>query len=183
MRGQSGSGSWAVGLNGIAFVEESFVVKLLQNPPNRFHVFGVVGNVRVLHVNPIAHGIGQLLPLPGKTHHRFSAGGVVVFDADGFTYVFFGQVQLFFHLQFNGQAMGIPAGLAQHPKSLHGFVAAYGIFDGTRHNMVYAGHAVGRWRPLKKSEISPGFIQRCLKCILLIPVRLNLCLNLRQVQT
>ncbi len=48
--------------------------------------------------------------------------------------------------------MGVPAGLAFHLIPAHGFVAAHYVFDGTGHHMVYAGVAVGRWRPFEKHK-------------------------------
>ncbi len=68
---------------------------------------------------------------------------MLIFCAD----VFLGDAQRGFHLQLHGKAVGIPAGFAFHQVSLHGFVAAENILDGTGNHMVNAGHAVGRGGP------------------------------------
>ena len=48
--------------------------------------------------------------------------------------------------------MSVPAGLALHMKALHCLVTANNIFNGSRHDMMNAGHTVCRGRPLIKHE-------------------------------
>ena len=71
---------------------------------------------------------------------------MLIFCAD----IFLGDSQGSFHFQFHGKAMGIPAGLAFHQETLHGFVTAENILDGAGNHMVNAGHAVGRRRTFIK---------------------------------
>src|SRR5690606_19215075 len=54
--------------------------------------------------------------------------------------------------QLYRQAMRIPAGFTLYLKALHGFVAAYHIFQSTRNHMVNTGHSICRRRPFVKHK-------------------------------
>ena len=45
-------------LDGVALVEKVLIVELLKQPPQTLYILVIVGDVRVLHVNPIAHLVG-----------------------------------------------------------------------------------------------------------------------------
>ena len=76
-------------MNGVALVQQILVVQLLKQPPNRFNVFVVIGNVRVVHVYPISHVFGKLFPKVGVLHNLLAASVVVLFHRYGLTNVFF----------------------------------------------------------------------------------------------
>ncbi len=44
--------------------------------------FGLEGDVGVVEVHPVAHFLGQVVPLGLEAHHGFAAALVVVLDAD-----------------------------------------------------------------------------------------------------
>ena len=122
MRAKACTCGGRVGLYGVAFVPKIFRA-IIQQPPNTFNVFVVVGNVRVVHVHPVSHLFGERLPLVGIFHDLAAAGFVVIFNryvartvfvAD----VFFGNTKRFFNRQFNRQTMGIPTGFAFYLKAL-----------------------------------------------------------------
>ena len=82
MRAKARTCSRGVGLYGEAFVEEPLLVDLAQQPPQRLDVAVVVGDVGVLHVDPVAHLAGQLLPFLRVLHHLAAAGGIIFVYAD-----------------------------------------------------------------------------------------------------
>ena len=79
-----------VGLYGVSFIEESFFVEGLEQVPKGFDVAVVVGDVGVLHVDPVAHLLREVFPLLGVGHHVLAAGGVVFGHADLASDVLFG---------------------------------------------------------------------------------------------
>ena len=103
-----------VGLDGVALVEQPLVEELLQEPPQRLDVFVVVGDVRVVHVDPVAHLAREVLPLARELHHRLAARAVVLLDGDLLADVFLGDAELLLDAQFHGQSVSVPSGLAVH---------------------------------------------------------------------
>ena len=77
VRAESRTGSGRIRLYGISFIKQSFLVELLQQPPQGFDVAVVVSDVGVLHVHPVAHLVSQVFPLFGELHDVLAAGGVV----------------------------------------------------------------------------------------------------------
>ena len=150
VRAQACTRGGRIWLDGVALVEQAFIVKPLEQPPYRLDVFVVVGNIRVIHIDPITHSAGKVVPDAGKLHYILPAGLVVLFDGELNADVFFGDAQGFFYAKLNGQPMGVPTGLAFHLKALKRFVAAEQIFNGARHHVVNAGQTIGRGRAFVK---------------------------------
>ena len=80
MRTQTCPGGRTVGLYGLALVEVALAVDVLEKIPESLDVAVVVGDVRVVHIHPIAYPLGEVAPLGGVLHHLAAAGGVVLFD-------------------------------------------------------------------------------------------------------
>ena len=80
VRAKSRACGGRVRLNGVALIEQPFLVKLRQEPPECFDVRILVGHVRVLHVHPVAHLVAEVGPLFREHHHVFAAAGVVVLN-------------------------------------------------------------------------------------------------------
>ncbi len=150
MRTQSCARCRGVRLDGIAFVQQVFVVQLLQQPPHRLDVVVFVSDVRIVEVDPVADFAGDVVPAVFVHHHRFAALAVVIVYRDGFTDVFLGDAQFFLHTQFDWQTVGIPAAFALYALAFHGVVTAKNIFNGPRHHVVDAGHPVGGRRSFVK---------------------------------
>ena len=182
VRAQSGSCLGGVGLHGVALVEQVFAVHFAQEPPDRFDVFSPVGHVGRLLVNPVAHLLGEAVPHVGVAHNGLSAGGVVVGDAEGFAYVFFGDSQFFFNTQFHGKPVGIPSGAAVYAKAFLGFIAAKKVLDGPAHEVVNARHSVGRGRPFVEYKGGILVAYGSFKYPLRPPVLQYFALNFRQVE-
>ena len=173
-----------IGLDRIAFVEQSFFIKLAQQVPQRLDVFVVVGDIGILHVDPVPHLAREALPLVGIGHHLAAAGIVVLFDRDFRPDILFGDSEFLLDAQFHGQAVGIPASLAVHKETALRLVTADNILDRAGHHVVDARTAVGRGRPLVKHErgvsLARGyaFAER----ILSVPLFQNLLCDPGQVQ-
>ena len=127
-------------------------MKLLQQPPQRFDVTVVIGDVGILHIHPITHFVGKVFPLLGKFHHILAAGGIVFGNGNSLTDIFFGDAERLFNTQFHRKPVRVPSGFALHLEALHGFVAAENILNGARHYMVNTRHAIGRGRSFEKHE-------------------------------
>ena len=152
MGAQAGAVGRRIRLDGVALVQESLVVDILQEVPQGLDVAVVVGDVRVFHVHPVADALGERLPLLRVLHHLLAAGGVVLADGDLRADIRLGDAQFLLHAQFHREAVGVPTGAPADLETGLGLVAAHGILDGTRHHMVDAGHAVGRRRTLEEDE-------------------------------
>ena len=152
MSREARSGGGRVGLDGVALVEQALVEELLQEPPQRLDVFVVVGDVRVVHVDPVAHLAREVLPLARELHHRLAARAVVLLDGDLLADVFLGDAELLLDAQFHGQSVSVPSGLAVHEVALLRLVAAEYVLDRAGHDVVDAGHAVCRGGTLVEYE-------------------------------
>ena len=169
---ESGTCGRRIRLYGLALVEQPLRVYLLQEPPERLDVAVVVGDVGVVHVDPIADALGKGTPLGRIFHHLLAAGAVVVLDAYLPSYVFLGDAELLLHSQLDGQSVGVPSRAAAHLVSGLGLVAAYRILYGAGHYMVNARHAVGGRRPLEEDELRRALPkpERGSESILLLPL-------------
>ena len=143
--GEGGTAAGAVGNYLVALVEEALFVDSLQCPPLGFDIVILVGDVGVIHVCPEAHAVGHYFPLALVLPYGFLA---LVDEGDNavFFYLLLAvQAQLLFNFQLYGQAVGIPAGLAQHVIALHGLVAGYDVLHGAGQHVADVGLAVGGW--------------------------------------
>ena len=135
-------------MDGIALVEQSLVVELLEQPPQRLNIFIVVSDVRMIEVNPISHFLGQVSPLGSVGHDVLPAFLVVVGNGD-IVFAFFvvdigfGDTEFFLDTEFHRQSVGVPSSFPVHLESLHRLVAVEGVFDGSGQDMVYTGVSVG----------------------------------------
>ena len=184
VRAQSGTGSGRVGLDGVALVEQTLVVQLLEQPPQALDVTVLVGDIGVVHVHPVAHAVGQVFPLAGIFHHLLAAGGVIVIDRDFLADILLGDAQGLLHTQFHGQAVGVPTGLAQHLVAPHRLVAAEDVLDRPGHHVVDAGHAVSAGGTLieHKRRRSLALADTAAKHILLVPLLQDFLVDIRQVK-
>ncbi len=141
-----------VGLDGVALVEEPLVVELAQQPPEGFDVLVVVGDVRILHVHPVAHAAREVLPYARELHDGFAARAVVLLDGDRAADVLLGDAELLLHAQLHGQAVRVPSRLAVHEEAALRAVAADHVLDRAGHDVVDARQSVGRGGPFVEHE-------------------------------
>ena len=184
VRTQARAGLGRIRLNGVALVQQPFVVQLFKQTPYRLDVVIFVGYVGVFQIDPVPNSLGEVVPLVGKPHHGFAAFLVVGLHRNRLTDVLFGNTQLFFDLQLNGQAMRIPAALALHLKTPKRFIAAKYVFYSPGHHVVNTRRSVGRGWPLIKRKRGATFAHphRFLKRIGFFPLLQHLSRNLCVVE-
>ena len=181
---ESGAGLRAVGLNGVALVEQALGVHLREQPPDRLHVFRLVGDVGTFHVDPVAHPAREVVPFGGVPHDRLPASGVVFLHRNARSNVLLGDAEGFFYPELDGKPVGVPAGFAFHPLSLQGAIATKQVFEGPGHDVVNPGLAIGRRRTLEKHETAAlrAGVHTALEHIALLPLLHHLIGDGRQVQ-
>ena len=185
VRTQTRSCGRRIGLNGIAFVEEILLIQLFEQPPQRFDILVVVGDIGVLHIHPVTHEVAQVGPFLGVHHHVAAAACIVFFNANAVADVFLCDAQFLFNAQLNGQSVGVPSCLAIHLESLHRLVTAEYVLDGTRHHVVNTRVSVGRRRTFKEYErgAALAFCHTAVEQVLLVPHLEHLFIGGEEVQT
>ena len=181
---ESRAGLGAVGLNGVSLVEQALGVHLGEQPPHGLHVLRLVGDVRGLHVDPVSHAAGQVVPLRGVPHHGFATGRVVFLHGNGRANVFFGDAKGLLDPELHGQTVGVPTGFAFDPLALERAVTAEQILQGAGHHVVNAGLAIGRGRALEEDEAAAlrAGVHTALEHVALLPLLHHLIGDGRQVQ-
>ena len=169
---EAGFAAGAVGSAAQSFVKEALIPQLLDNPPAGFDKVVVQGDIGMFHIDPEADPVGQFLPLLDIAEHAFPALAVEVLDAVLLDFPLGTEAQFLFDFQFHGQAVGIPAALAEAAVAFHGAVAADDILKDAGQDVVDAGAAVGRGRAfVEHKEGSVGaFRLRAAENIPLLPV-------------
>ena len=137
--------------------------------PDGLNVLVVEGVVGLIEIDPKPHPLGHRFPVADIAHHRFAAAAGELCYADGlFNFFFVEDPEFFLNLVFDRQAVGIPSGFARHMEPLHGFVTGIDILETARQDVVNAGFAVGRRRPLIEGKERPtrallqAFFKHCL---------------------
>ena len=160
MRGQRSAAARAVRDDLVALVEQALLVDLLEGPPLGLDVVVVVGDVRVFHVRPVADALGHLLPLGLVLPDGLLALLDKRLDAVLLDLRLAVQAEHLLDLQLDRQAVGIPAGLAQHVVALHGAVARDDVLDRAGLHVADVRLAVGRGRAVKEGERGRALAQR-----------------------
>ena len=157
--GQGGAAAGAIGDDLVALVDHALVGDLLQAPPHGLDIIIVIGDVGMLHIHPEAHALGHILPQMQVFPHAFLAFLDEGLDAVLLDLGLAIQAQLLFHFQLHRQAMGIPAGNAQHVFALHGLITGDQILDGAGQHVADMGLAVGGRRAVKEGKVLPAVPQ------------------------
>jgi len=154
------TGRRRVRLNRIALVKKPLLVQFGKQMPQRLDILVVIGDVRVLHIDPVAHPARQPLPCVGIGHHLPAADAVVLLDRYFRPDILLRDAELLLDAQLDGQSVRIPSGFAMDQKAPLGLVAADDVLDRAGHHMVDTRHAVGRGRSLVKHERRMPFAGR-----------------------
>ena len=144
VRGERRAAARAVRDDLVPLVQESLFPDLFQRPPDRFDIVVVIGDVRVLHIRPVADPFGHLFPLALVLPHALLALLDEGLDAVLFDILLAVHAQRLFHFQLDGQAVRIPARLAQDVAALHGLVAGDDVLHDAGEDMPDVRLAVGR---------------------------------------
>ena len=142
----------AVGRHLVALVDKALVPEALEHPPCRFDIGVVVGDVGVLHVQPDAGAVGHGLPFADVAEDALAAAAVELFDAELLDLLLAGDAELFLNLQLDREAVRVPSATAQGPEAAHGLVAEDDVLERAGEDVVDAGAAVRRGRPLVEDE-------------------------------
>ncbi len=136
----------------VALVEQVLVPDLPQDPPDRLDVVVGVGVVGVVQVDPEADALGEALPLLEVRGDALAAELVELGDAVGLDLPLAVDAEAALDLELHRQAVRVPAGLARHAVAAHRLVAREEVLEDARDDVVRAGPAVGRRRPLVEDE-------------------------------
>ena len=144
VRRERGAAARAVRHDLVPLVQEALFPDLFERPPHGLDVLVVVGDVRVLHVRPVADAFGHALPFALVLPHALLALLDKGLDAVLFNILLAVHAEQFFDLQLDGQAVRIPARLAQDVAALHRLVARDDVLHHAREDMPDVRLAVRR---------------------------------------
>ena len=138
----------------------------------------------MLHIGPIADGIAHMFPfalvLPNgllalfnKWQNSVALYLLLAVEAEGF-----------FHLKLNGEAMGIPSGLAENVIALHRAVSGDNVLHGTGQHMPDMRTAVCCGRAVIEGigRLSPALPYRFFKDVVLFPEFQHLTLSFNEIE-
>ena len=173
VRGERRSTTRAVGHDLVALVEQVLLPELGERPPDRLDVVVVQGDVGVVEVDPEADPLGQPVPLLDVLEDRLAAAPVELGDAVFLDLLLGGDPKLLLDLELDRQPVAVPARLARHPVAAHRAVARVDVLEDPREDVVRAGLAVGRRRPLVEApDLGPlAVVERALEHVALAPAR------------
>ena len=125
----------------------------------------------MLHVGPVTDALAHLLPLGLILPDGFLALLDERLDAVFLSLRLAVQAEHLLHFQLHRQAVGIPAGLAQHIIAFHRAVARDDVLDRARFHVADVRLAVGGRRPVEERKGGRAFAQlhRFLKDVLVAP--------------
>ena len=172
VRAEAGARSRGVGLDGVALIEQTFVVQVFEQEPQGLDVVVGEGDVGVVEVDPITHLTSEVVPHVLVFHHLLAAGAVVVVNRNLLADVFLGDAKFLLYAEFDGQAMGVPTGLADDMLAFQGLVAAHHILDGAGHHMVDAWGAIGTRWAFEEHEgiVLVAVVKALLESVVLFPI-------------
>ena len=106
----------------------------------------------MLHISPKGDTVAHLLPFALVFPYAFLALLDKWLHAVFLDLLFAIQAQQLFDLQFNGQAVGVPACFAQYVIPAHALIPRHQILKAARDQMADVRHPVGCRRPVEKAE-------------------------------
>ena len=181
--GQGGAAAWAVGGDAVVLTQQPLVEALLEPPPHRLDVGRLHRPVGVVHVDPVAHPLGEFAEGVDVTGDRLAALGVEGFDTVLLDVWFSGESQLLLHGELHGESVAVPAGLAVDVVAAHGAVARKDILEHPSLDVVGTRLAIGGGRTLEEGPRLTvlGGLQGLLEGVLAVPQVDDLVLHRGQV--
>ena len=143
----------AIGHDLVSLVEQSGVRDLLDRPPLRLDVVVLIGDVRMLHVRPIAYALGHALPLVLVLPDALLALADERLDAVLLDVLLAVHAEQFLDLQLDRQTVCVPPRLAQNVIALHRLVTRYDVLHNTRQYVTDVRLAVGGRRTVVEGEL------------------------------
>ena len=142
-----------IGHDLVTLVQQAGVRNLLDRPPLRLDVVVLIGDVRMLHVRPIAYALGHALPLVLVLPDALLALADERLDAVLLDVLLAVHAEQFLDLQLDGQSVSVPPRLAQHVIALHRLVTRYDVLHNTRQYVTDVRLAVGGRRTVVEGEL------------------------------
>ena len=190
MTRQTGTGSRRIRLYRVAFIQQAFIIKLLQKPPKCFYVFIVISNIGIIHIDKVSHLFRKFTPLFSEHHHVLTTSSIIFFRRDVFLRslivdIFLSNTKFLFHTKFYRQSMCIPARFSMNLIATHRFITIKRILDGTCQHMMNTGMTICRRRTFKENKLRTSFtfIYRFMEHIILFPCCQYILVGLTQIQT
>ena len=155
-----------------------------QQRPYRLDVFVFKRDIGFFQVHPVPHFPGDIIPHILVAHDRTAARPVIIIHRDLFTDILLGNTEFLFHLQFDRQAMRIPAAFAVNPVALERIIAAEKVLDRSRHHVVNPRLAIGGRRTFVKDVgLACGtLLHRLFKNPFLLPEFKDFGVNSRKIE-
>ena len=129
MGAETGTVRRGIRLDREALVKETLVINLAQKVPQGLYIPVVIGDVRVVHINPITYALCHVHPFLGVFHDLFAAGVVILFYGYCFADILFVDTQLLFYTDLYRQAVSVPTCPSGYFVTGLGLVAADGVLD------------------------------------------------------
>ena len=182
--GQRRAAARAVRDNFVSLIQQPLLPDFLQAPPFGFDVVILIGDIRMLHVHPVADLIAHDLPVM-----QVLPDGLLAFLDERLDAVLLNlrlavQTQRLFNFQLNGQTVGIPACLAQDAVPLHRPVTRNQVFDDARFDMADMRAAIGGRRAVEERQplCAVAEMERTADDVLVFPQLGDFFLARREVQ-
>ena len=171
MGAEAGSGRRRIRLDGLALVQVSLSVDVLEKVPEGLDIAVVVSDVRVVHIDPVADALRKVAPLGGVLHHFLAAGVVVLLHAYLVADILLGDAELLLDAKLYGQSVGVPPGAALHPEARLCLITADRVLDGAGHNVMDARHSVRGRGSFEEDELGSAFpqLEGFLERVILLP--------------
>ena len=171
VRGERGAAARAVRNDLMPLVQEPLLPNFFERPPDRLDILVVVGDVRVLHVRPVADALGHFLPFALVFPDAFLALFDERLDAVLFDVLLAVHAEELFHLQLDGQAVRIPTRLSEDVFALHRLIAGDDVLHHAREDMPDMRLAVRRRGAVVEGELLPSlvFFDAVFKDAVLVP--------------
>ena len=175
-------------LNGVAFIQQTLVVKLLQQPPKRLNIFVVIGDIRMIQIHKIAHALSQFAPFSREFHHVFPTPAVIIFRRNIFVRslvvnILLRDTQLLLHTKLHRQTVCVPTGLALHLITLHRLITIKRVFNRARQHMVNARMTISRRRTFEehKLRLPLTLCYRTQKNVILLPISQHILIGFHKI--
>ena len=181
---QSGAAARAIRNDLMSLVNEAFFVYFFKAPPDGLYVVVVVGDVRIVHIGPIADSVGHNFPFVLIFPNAFLALLNERFYAVFFYFRLTVDAEHFFHFQFNRQSVSIPPRFSQNVIALHCLVARNDVLHNARQDMSDMRFAVGRRRAVVKTEFGMSFVlfDAFLEDVVFFPKLQNLFFSFHEIE-
>ncbi len=136
----------------VALVEQAAVEEGLERPPDALDVALVIGDVGLVEVDPEAEAAGERLPLLCIAKDGFEAFAVELLDAVLLDLVLAMDAEFLADLDFDRQAVRVPAGLPLAVVAAHGAIARKQVLDRTCQAVAGVGQPIGGGRAFVKDK-------------------------------